>query len=277
MKSIPEILELLRSGGTCRFPLSLPALSVKMMHGQLQYVGLLELRQCLLILQRNASYDLVCFYYCALCCTYQVHQLHDEFFQLFQAPVDARPSLALQQRLHYLAILIRSGHGQSLRHLFHSWYLALALSRSNWLSLCSEVDTAHKMLARLGLTKYAPDSQWQRQKQRLQILSVITTTASLQRRQRQQQRRQQWQNLARVLIQKLLMPVKAYKALCVSFWFAAFECFLGGQVPSAAQLALPLPFPVTSRNYCSCFEFEMDSGQKEMNIHMNFFMILIEL
>lgn len=130
------------------------------------------------------------------------------------------------------------------------------------------------MPARLGLTKYAPNSQWQRhqqrQQQRLQILSVITTTASLQRRQRQQQQQRQRQRLARVLIQKLSMPVKACKALCESFWFAAFACFLGGQRPPAAQLALPLPFPVTSRNYCSCFEFEMDSGQNEINSHTNF-------
>lgn len=92
--------------------------------------------------------------------------------------------------------------------------ISLTLSHSNWfwMSLCSQVDTADKLPARIGLTK-------QRQKQRLQILSVITTTACLQRRQRQQQQRQ---SLARVLFQKI---VDACQSLQSFIWELLFWCF----------------------------------------------------
>lgn len=60
-----------------------------MIHGQLEYIGLLQARYMLALL---------------------LQALDHQILEIVQALVDARPSLALEQRLHHLAVLIRLGH-----------------------------------------------------------------------------------------------------------------------------------------------------------------------
>lgn len=82
---------------------------------------------------RNKWTECDCVYAAAPHCTYQLYQLHNQYLQLLQAPVDARPALALQQRLHDLAILVGSrhcAHGKTLRHLSRSLALTVTYYRS---------------------------------------------------------------------------------------------------------------------------------------------------
>lgn len=81
---------------------------LQVVDGQLQDIGLLQLRQGLRVLQSGLLFPPTPDPNPP---THHVGRLLDQQLQLLQTPIDPCPALPLQQRLHHLPVLIRPGHG----------------------------------------------------------------------------------------------------------------------------------------------------------------------